>query len=287
MKGTDRAIMVAFLAVAMLAGFYLMVLSPKREEAAVLGDDVTTLQAQITEQENLASFAQQARDDFPVYYGRMVTLGKAVPEGADTASLLVQLNDLSNRAGTDWQGLMLAASNGDAAAAAAPAPTTPAPAPEAAAPPAEGSTAEPTTGAAPATGTTTTATATTPAPATETAAATLPIGATVGSAGLPTLPYDLAFTGGFFEIADFIGELDNTIDIRDDSGQVSVNGRLATLDGFALKGGAPGSSPILDAGFRLTTYVTPEEQGLTLGATPEGPAAVGQTPVTPAASVTP
>ncbi len=51
MKGTDRAIMVAFLAVALLAGFYLMVLSPKREEAAVLGDDVTALEAQIAEQE--------------------------------------------------------------------------------------------------------------------------------------------------------------------------------------------------------------------------------------------
>ena len=54
-----------------------------------------------------------------------------------------------------------------------------------------------------------------------------------------------------------------------------------TVDGFALQGGAPGSSPTLEASFLLTTYVTPADQGLTLGATPEGPAAVPGSPSSP------
>ena len=52
------------------------------------------------------------------------------------------------------------------------------------------------------------------APATETAAANLPIGATVGSAGLPTLPYDLDFKGNFFQVADFVSGLDELISLR-------------------------------------------------------------------------
>ena len=296
MKGTDRAVLIAFLAVGLLVAFYVMVLSPKREEASLLGDEVTALEASIAEQEQLASYAQQARDEFPTYYGRMVVLGKAVPEGADTASFLVTLNSLSGDAGIQFQSLQLAATGDSAAPAAPAAPATPAPSTDGSTPPADGS-APPADGSAPpadggaapapAVGSTPTGT-TTPAPATESAAATLPIGATVGAAGLPTLPYDLDFTGNFFQIADFVSELDKEISLREDSGNVKVDGRLMTVDGFALKGGAPGASPILDASFHVTTYVTPADQGLTLGATPEGPAPVpGQPPLTQTSSVSP
>jgi Tfp pilus assembly protein PilO len=287
MKTTDRAILISLIAAGLLAGFYFMVLSPKREEAAKLGDDVEKLQSAVSEQQQTAAFAEEARKDFPKYYGRMVVLGKAVPEGADSASLLVQLNSISADAGTTFHGLRLA--QGAAAAAVAPAP---APVP----PPAEGTAPEAGTEAAPETtpeAATAPATATTGAspagvaPATETAAASLPIGSTVGPAGLPTLPYDLDFRGNFFQVADFVSGLDDLINLNEDSGQVAVDGRLMTVDGFALAGGAPGSSPELDATFLMTTYVTPSSQGLTLGASPTGPAAVGETPVTPAASVTP
>ncbi len=71
-----------------------------------------------------------------------------------------------------------------------------------------------------------------------------------------------------------------------------VDGRLLTVDGFALKGGSPGGDPELSASFMLTAYVTPPTEGLTAGATPGGPApAVPAAPVapqaTPASTVTP
>ena len=91
--------------------------------------------------------------------------------------------------------------------------------------------------------------------------------------GLPTLPYDLTFRGTFFDISNFIGGIDGLVTPQDGGTQVSSDGRLFTVNGFALNGGAPGSSPKLDANFLVTTYVTPEEQGLTAGATPSGPAA--------------
>ena len=273
MKTTDRAVVIGFLSVALLAGFYMMVLSPKREEAATLGEEVTQLESEISQQEQTAAFAEQARQEFPKYYGRMVNLGKAVPEGADTASLLVQLNSVATDADVEFQTLQLA----QGGETAAPPPTTPPPTDAGG----EAAPASTPTGEAPAaTGVA--------APATETAAATLPVGATVGTAGLPTLPYDLGFTGNFFEIADFVDGLDEMIQLKGGSGQVSVDGRLMTIDGFSLIGGASGSSPVLEASFVLTTYVTPAEQGLTLGATPEGPAAVpGQPSLTQTSSVSP
>ena len=275
MKTTDRAVLIGFLAIALLVGFYMMVLSPKREEASTLGEEVTQLESEISQQEQTATFADQARKEFPKYYGRMVTLGKAVPEGADTASLLVQLNSVASSSQVEFQTLQLG-QGGETAAAPPPAPTTPPPAEEGAEPAPEST---PTAGASTDTGVT--------APATEAAAATLPVGATVGAAGLPTLPYDLGFKGTFFEIADFVDGLDGMIQLKDGSGEVSVDGRLMTIDGFSLIGGMPGSSPELEASFVLTTYVTPAEQGLTLGATPEGPAPAGQPQLTQAGSVTP
>jgi Tfp pilus assembly protein PilO len=283
MKATDRTILMVILAAGLLVAFYLMMLKPKQQEASKLGDEVAALEAAITEQEQVAAFAEQARQDFPRYYGRMVVLGKAVPEGADSASMLVQVNSISNRAGTEFKSLQLGTGSGSQSTA----PTQPTQAP----PPAEGSAPSGTSttssgGAAPAptTGSSTpAASSSTPAPATETAAANLPIGATVGPAGLPTLPYDLFLKGSFFQIADFISGVDGMVHVGDGE-QVGVDGRLLTIDGFSLQGGAPGSNPTLEAQFATTTYVTPSEQGLALGASPSGPASPGQPQITQTSS---
>ncbi len=113
------------------------------------------------------------------------------------------------------------------------------------------------------------------AEATESAAALLPLGASVGPAGLSVMPYSLDFDGGFFAIADFIEGLDALVRTR--NGEVDARGRLVTIDGFNLSpGGAEGGasaapSSVLSANFSVTTYVTPPGQGLTAGATPSGP----------------
>ncbi len=137
---------------------------------------------------------------------------------------------------------------------------------------------------------------TTPAPATEGAASLLPIGATVGAAGLPTLPYTLEFSGGnYFQIADFMAGLDRLVNTQ--KGRISSDGRLVTIDGFDLAAASTRPFPILAATLDVTTYVAPADQGLTGGATPAGPsttttvgAPATTTPApttTPASSTTP
>jgi Tfp pilus assembly protein PilO len=108
------------------------------------------------------------------------------------------------------------------------------------------------------------------APVESESASELPLGAAVGAAGLPAMQYSLEFEGGFFEIADFIKELDSLVKTKNE--EVDAKGRLVTIDGFTLAPNREGSSSNkLTATFQVTTYVTPPDQGLTAGATETGP----------------
>jgi Tfp pilus assembly protein PilO len=304
MKASDKGILLGVLIAVVLIGFYVKVLSPKREKASKLSDDVTKLQSSIDQQKQVAAFAEDARQHFPVYYGRLVVLGKAVPDQADTASLLVQLNSVANRTGVKFNGVKLAAAGSGASAT-----------PAAPAAGASGSTGTSTTSTTPGTastpGTPTTpspsgtsgsstatpaSSTTTPAPATEATAATVPIGSAVGPGGLPTLPYSLSFEGSFFDVTNFFNGLDSLIDVRDGGAMVAADGRLMTVDGFSLSladtttpsGPAPTSdgAPPLQVSLAVTTYVTPSDQGLTAGATPGGPAPSVSQPDTQTTSAT-
>jgi Tfp pilus assembly protein PilO len=287
MKASDRGIILGVALVALAIGFYLLVLAPKREQASKLEGQIDDLHANISQQQQVASFGEQARQEFPRYYGRLVVLGKAVPAQADTSSLLVQLNSIADRSKVQMNSISLTqgTASSDGSTASTPAPTAPSPS----TPSSSTGSTPPTSGGTPtgsSTASSTTASAA-PVPATESSAATQPLGAVVGAAGLPTMPYELGFQGSFFDIANFIGGLDGLVTPVDGGTRVSPNGRLFTIDGFSLKGGAPGSSPQLDASFLVTTYVTPEQQGLTGGASSSGPAPVspGETQVQPASAV--
>lgn len=293
MKGSDRAVFFGVGVVLLAAAFYFLLLSPKRERAAELSQQVSGLEAGISEQEQVAAFGEQARRDFPEYYGRLVVLGKAVPEEADSASLLVQLNELAADARVDFRGITLGGdASGAGSSAPAATPAVPAAPPSGTVPTASGDSAAGSTDTPAPAGSTDAAAAavsTTAAPATEATAAELPLGAIVGTAGLSTLPYELTFRGGFFDIAGYIGGVDSLVQVGGGAKTALVDGRLLTVDGFALKGGSPGGDPELSASFMLTAYVTPPTEGLTAGATPGGPApAVPAAPqATPASTVTP
>jgi Tfp pilus assembly protein PilO len=286
MRPSDRGIIFGVALAALAIGFYLLILAPKRDQASKLNGQIDDLQASISQQQQVANFAEQARREFPRYYGRLVVLGKAVPAQADTSSMLVQLNSIADSSKIQLNSILLTQGGGssDASSTSTPAPSTPSPS----TPASSSSTGSSATSSGSTTTPSSTATST-PAPATESSAATQPLGAVVGAAGLPTMPYELGFKGSFFDIANFIGGLDGLVTPVDGATRVSPNGRLFTIDGFSLEGGAPGSSPELDASFLVTTYVTPEEQGLTGGASSSGPAPVspspGETQVQPASAV--
>jgi Tfp pilus assembly protein PilO len=270
MRASERAIIFGVAIAGLAIAFYLMVLGPKRDKASELGDQVSQLQASISAAEQQTTYGEQARKEFPKYYGRMVILGKAVPAQSDTASLLVQLSSVTHRSKVDLRSISLGQDSGGSATSSTP--------PPAATSPTEAASAAATTASTPSTagsadsGTSTTTSApATAAPATEASAAALPIGSVVGPAGLPTLPYDLTLTGGYFDVADFIGQIDGLVKPVGDGAQLSPDGRLLTVNGFGLQIKSAGPQPQLDATFLVTAYSS-GDQGLTAGASPTGPA---------------
>lgn len=263
MSSSNRLV-ISVLAIAGVAiAFWMLALGPKREEADKLGSEVEQLQVSLTEAQGMAAEAAAAKREFPADYQQLVLLGKAVPEGDETSSLFVELNRVADRAHVKFQGITL---NGSGEAApTAPAPPTPEAAPPTT-PPAESSTP----GAVPAAAT---------VPPTEAAASVLPLGATIGTAGLGVMPYSINFSGDFFQIADFIQGIDSLVDTG--GPEVTVDGRLVTLDGFTLSADGEQGFPHLNARFAVTTYLAPPTQGTTVGATPSEPAPVSAEPSEP------
>ena len=199
LEGKSKNVVIgAMLLVAAIAGaFWVLALSPKREEAKELGMQIERLESSLAQHEAEANAAEEARKSFPVSYRKLVVLGKAVPGDDDTASLLVQITRIADKAEVRFQTLKLNPGSGE---------ETEAPAPV-------GATGEPVS-------------------ATEAAASLLPLGAGIGPAGLAVMPYTLTFQGSFFKIADFIRGLDSLV--KTTSEEALVDGRLITVDGFSL-----------------------------------------------------
>jgi Tfp pilus assembly protein PilO len=234
-------------AAAVLIAFWVLALGPKREEASELGATVSELQSTLAQNQQKVSEALTARQGFPHDYQQVVVLGKAVPGGDDTASLLVELKRIADRAHVRFQEIELNSASGGEAALPSEAPVSAGL--ESAAP-------------------------------TEVAASLLPLGAGIGPAGLAVMPYSLKFTGDFSHVSDFIAGLDKLVKTTNEG--VAVDGRLITVDGFSLSSAQGQTFPHLEANFAVTTFLTPPDQGVTAGATPEEPLATG----TPASMTT-
>lgn len=262
MSASNRLIVSILTVTALAIAFWMLALSPKREQADELSGQAEQLQVSLTEAKSKVAEAVAARREFPADYRQLVTLGQAVPADDETSSLLVELNHVAVASKVKFDGLQLASEGSatESTATAAPAPETP-----------PSTTAEGSTGAVPAAAT---------VPPTEAAASLLPLGASIGPAGLDVMPYNLTFSGDFFHIADFINGIDSLV--HTGGPQVAVDGRLVTLNAFALSANGEEGFPHLNATFSVTTYVTPPEQGITAGTTPSAPATA-----TPAAETTP
>ncbi|MGN6256643.1 MAG: hypothetical protein ACTHN3_02690 [Solirubrobacterales bacterium] len=238
---SSNKMIVAMLAVAALAvAFWMLLLSPKREEVSKLDKQVAKQEESLSQHQSEVQQGLQAEKNFPAEYQQLVVLGKAAPEEDETASLLVQLNRIADHSHVRFQTFTLEPADG------AEAPEPEAPEPEAS-----------------------TEAGSNPSP-TEVAASTMPLGASIGPAGLAVMPYTLKFKGSFFQLATFIHGLDSLVKTK--NSEVDVTGRLITINGFNLKGDSDKGFPNLEAEFTVTTFLVPPEQGITGGASPTSPA---------------
>lgn len=235
-KTTNVLIGAMLLVAALATAFWVLALSPKRDEASKLDAQVKQLEGSLSQHEAEIAASEEARRQFPTDYEHLVVLGKAVPSDDEIPSLLVQLNHIAGKAGVRFQTLTLEASSSESESEASSLST------------ASGE----------------------PVSATEAAASLQPLGASVGPAGLAVMPFQLVFTGNFFKVADFIEGLDALVKTTNE--KVGVDGRLITINGFSLGEDSEAKFPALRASFSVTTYLTPPSQGTAAGASPEGPA---------------
>ena len=312
----DKKILIVLVPVMLVAAYWFLLLAPKKDAAAKAE---TTLQEQ-TDRRDAArermSQASSAKTDFAADYGEIVRLGKAIPARVDMPSLLVQLDRAAEGTGIHFTKITTGERSvaGAAADGSTPPPaagSTPSDAGGAPAQSAPGSAAENANEAA-ATATDRNAAAEQSGVDATTSTTTreggLPVGGAAGGtsaasataaapAALETVPLTMEFVGDFFKLADFFHDVKRLVDVVETN--VIVNGRLVTIETVKFNSD-PEIFPRIKAQIGATIYLSPQAQGATAGATPQGPAATttpastGSTPApsdgatpAPTAAVTP
>ena len=106
-KRTNLLVVAMLVVVALAAAFWMLLLSPKREEAAKLSGQIESVETSLAQHRSEAASAAAAKRSFPQDYARLVVIGKAVPSGDETPSLLIQLNHLATKAKASFQSLSL------------------------------------------------------------------------------------------------------------------------------------------------------------------------------------
>jgi Tfp pilus assembly protein PilO len=246
----DRIILVVIALVGLVGGFWYLALTPKRDEAKDLSTKIGQAQQSLDAARRSQAEATTAKARYDADYAAVARLGKAVPVDDRVPSLMYQLQTAAHGANVNFLALKATGSvssstttSGVGAVAAA--------------------------GSAVKTNGATDPSAPTSAPATQAAAVALPPGATVGPAGFPTMPFSFSFQGRYGDLRRFLAGVQRLV--RVDGKDVRVNGRLMTIDAFAMSAG-DGGFPQVKATLSATTYLLPADQGLTAGATPAGPA---------------
>jgi hypothetical protein len=255
MTKRDRYILIGVVALGFVGAYWFLALAPKRSRLAALDKDLAAAkQTLVQAQQEKVQFAQ-AQVSFPSLYASLGRLGKAVPAGQNTASLLVQLNHAAAQANVNFRSVELKMDLAEKLATAASSVDQPAA-------PAAGA-----TGATGATGAAGTATASASA-----SAGTATSGGATGGAGTGTLqplPFQYLFKGNFYSLEKLIANVTKLVQAR--NRQLAISGRLVVIQGFALSR--------TKVTVVATSYMLPADQGLFAGATAAGPTdATGGTP---------
>lgn len=122
-ESAKTALAVVFV-IAIAAAFWLILLSPKRDQANELKDQAATLTTELESAQAQANEALAAKKDFAADYAQLVQLGKAVPSDAATSSLLFELEALGAVTHTNFHSISLGAGESSESGAEATSETT-------------------------------------------------------------------------------------------------------------------------------------------------------------------
>jgi Tfp pilus assembly protein PilO len=226
MTARDRTLLLIIAAVAALGGFWFLVLKPQRAEVQSLTGQISTQRQRLQTAQATVASGLAAKAEYAKDYATVAELGKAVPADDDLPSLLYQLDAASHGAHIDFKSINRAGGGSGAT----------------------------TSGSSSSTGSSTSG-----------STAALPPGATVGTAGLATLPFTFGFTGSFFDLQRFIAGVQGFVRANDSG--IAVRGRLLTIDGVSLVPGSKGLAN-LQAKIAATAYLAPSSDQPSTAAAP-------------------
>jgi hypothetical protein len=126
MTTRDRLTIVGLVTLAILAGGYLMIVSPERKQAAKIGNEVASARQALQSAEAQAAEASSARSRYATAYASVVSIGPAVPASGETPSLVYALANATHERNVEFQSITT--SSGSSGEAASPATSAAAPA---------------------------------------------------------------------------------------------------------------------------------------------------------------
>jgi len=200
MSARDRTILAVICLVAAVLGPWILVIQPKRDQAAKLQRQINAEQSQLDGVRAQLARGTEAKAAFATSYATLVRLGEAVPTDDNTPSLIYELQSAAHGSKVNFLGLTF---NAGAGGSSAPAPSS-----------------------------------SSSSSSSQAAAAPLPPGAVIGPAGFPIEPFTFTFQGSFFNLGSFVGRLQKFVTANNQN--VSVSGRLMTLNAITLGPGASG-----------------------------------------------
>jgi len=115
MSSRDRSVLIGLVLLAVLAGGWILVVSPKRKEAKSVQATVASAQSEVNTAEGALTNARAAQAQYSTSYSAVVNLGKAVPPSQEVASLMYQLEEASNLRSVSFNSIVVGASGSSGA----------------------------------------------------------------------------------------------------------------------------------------------------------------------------
>jgi hypothetical protein len=123
MTGRDRMVVMVVAVLVVLAGGWVLAVSPERKKASKIDAEVVTANAQLSSAEGELSDARAAQAQYASAYSSIVNLGKAVPAEEEVPSLIYQLSQATHQQSVEFASIATQTTSLAASAPAAPSAT--------------------------------------------------------------------------------------------------------------------------------------------------------------------
>jgi type II secretory pathway pseudopilin PulG len=119
MTTRDRMVLIAVVVLVLLAGGWVLVVSPERNKAGAEQAQVQSARAQLETAKSQANSARAAEQRYDAAYSSVVSLGKAVPSSEEVPSLIYQLELASDQRDIEFTSITSGSSSGSSSSSSA------------------------------------------------------------------------------------------------------------------------------------------------------------------------